>query len=119
MGTRGLLTTTRRSECVLYIDEFSDLSIGRTFSTSTRAVPDGWRWIVDAYLEGHRYIVGTGGRVVAAVCTLGRVVVAGRIAVEGLKAPGMKGIFLYSSLLVFSDGSFGSRQSKRFVLGFW
>jgi hypothetical protein len=36
---RGLLTTTRRSERVLYIDEFSDLSIGRTFSTSTRA-PD-------------------------------------------------------------------------------
>ena len=31
------MTTTRRSECVLYIDEFSDLSIGRTFSTSTRA----------------------------------------------------------------------------------
>ena len=30
-------TTTRRGERVLYIDEFSDLSIGRTFSASARA----------------------------------------------------------------------------------
>jgi hypothetical protein len=37
LGTRGLLTTTRRGEPALSIDEFSDLSIDHTIATGELA----------------------------------------------------------------------------------